>query len=211
MLSNDRFVASFGAVPAGDLSEIVKVGVHAVRNGFGIVPCHPDTAEPMCTLTAAAAKKEPDHDCYHVITDDKQARTILTRLTRNEQTVNLAIDLEASKMIVRPDNDNPTIKIGNRGFAFLEGEPSVTDHWLVPPSVVDGTPLMLVGQTNPVEEEEPVTAPDDLAQRVEVLETETERSLSALEAEVDQLRTSFAAMKSALVVALKELQELKNR
>jgi hypothetical protein len=203
-------VASFGSVPAGDLSDVVKVGVGAVRAGFGVVPCHPGTDEPMCTLTATAAKKDPDHYCYHVLTDDKNTRTVLTRLTRNDAQVNLAVDLEASRMAVLGGSDNPTVimheqPLGDEWFEIPEGVTATsavisTGHILVPPSTLDGQPLQLVGQTNQLPEE-----------YQEMTQESIWEDPSDIEDRVKSLEEKVAVLQSVMTVILTELKGLKEK
>jgi hypothetical protein len=209
MLSTDRFVGVFGSVAAGDLSQIVKVGVAACRQGFGIVPCAPGTADPVCTLTATAAKKDPDHKCYHVITDDKQARTILSRLTRTGDEINLAVDLEASKMavysVVDPEHAtvyDPDAQKYQAWCELTEGEePPQTGHVLVPPSIIGGHGLQIVGQTNKEDDGMPedIWKTDDAGVAL--------REMSERVAAIEEV---LPALKNALKVALTTLQELKN-
>lgn len=126
MLGVDRFVATFGATPAGDTDAIVRVGVGAVRAGFAIVVDRPLTKIPMCVLNTRDAKRADEeaqqaakeaghprwdkirHDCglKHAITDDKKARTILQRLTKDGSAVNIGVELSASRMVV-VDVDTP--------------------------------------------------------------------------------------------------------
>lgn len=184
MLLEDRFVGSFGIVAAGDDELVVKVGVAAVRNRFAVVPMQFDTNLPACALTAAAAKKEPDHRCYHVFTEDTKLRTALTRMTKakagsdEKPRVGLAIDLAASEIGIAYDISqfwvgppiSPTL-IGPDGeeiFVFdlsngdIDHEDIITEGTLlVPPSQVKGKPVQLVGQmsstSDNVQPENPLT------------------------------------------------------
>jgi hypothetical protein len=167
VLSNDRLVGVFGSVPAGDRSALVKIAVAAVRAGFHLVVCEDGSDKPVCTLTARDQKKDPDHECYHVLSDDKTTRTVLNRLTKAKgdgspaSTYNLAVELEPSKLAVAVDWTHPEIS------ATMERPDGSTQTWfevedpgdvpeefitkgalLVPPSLIGEDPIRLVGQLN---------------------------------------------------------------
>lgn len=120
MISSDVFASCFGSVPSGDDESLVRVVVHAVRQGFAIVLCHPGTKKPLCTLTTRQAKTEDRktqeaakeagdtywqrrrHACglHHALTDDVAARRVTTRLVKELGAVNLGVELGRSRMIV---------------------------------------------------------------------------------------------------------------
>jgi hypothetical protein len=176
MLLNDRFVGSFGSVAAGDDELIVKVAVAAVRNGFAVVPMQFNSSEPACALTAAAAKKEPDHECYHVLTEDTKVRATFQRLTKakagsdEKPRIGLAIDIGASNIAVTeeveswwegPEISATLIMPDGRGVYVFDLSNSTEEDYsrlpdnvvnegtlLVPPSQFDGKPVILIGQMN---------------------------------------------------------------
>lgn len=56
MIGNDKFVQVFGSVPPGDDDALIRVASNAIREGFAIVLCKPNTKIPMCTLSARDSK-----------------------------------------------------------------------------------------------------------------------------------------------------------
>lgn len=126
MISNDTFAACFGSVPAGDTESLVRVAVHAVRNGYAIVPNRPGQKVPVCTLTARQAKQADTaaqqeakaagdvywqrrrHPCglHHAITEDTVARRVIARLLESAGPINLGIEVGRSRMVV-VDVDTP--------------------------------------------------------------------------------------------------------
>lgn len=120
MISESPFSAVFGAaVPGGDDS-LVHLARAAVNAGFAVVPNHPGTKKPMCTLNAlerkradVAAQEEarlaghrnPDnarHICgvHHAITLSKDSDRVIRRLIKDGQRPNLGIELGRSNVIV---------------------------------------------------------------------------------------------------------------
>jgi hypothetical protein len=61
LIGNDKFVAVFGSVPAGDDTLLTQIAANAVREGFHIVLCAPGTDIPVCTLPVS--KQKQDHEC----------------------------------------------------------------------------------------------------------------------------------------------------
>lgn len=120
MIFNDVFSNVFGNVPAGDEDNIVKVAVGAVRAGWAVVVDKPGSKAPMCILTARQAKQadklarqgaeaagDPSyarrrHACglHHALTDDAQARRVVTRLVKDNGPVNLGLELGRSRLVV---------------------------------------------------------------------------------------------------------------
>jgi hypothetical protein len=120
MIAESSFAAVFGAPAVGGEDSLVHMARAAVRAGFAIVPCLPGTKQPMCTLperdkkradeeakAAARAAGRPRwhsarHACgvKHAITDEKDSDRIIRRLVRNYGTVNLGVELSASRVIV---------------------------------------------------------------------------------------------------------------
>jgi uncharacterized small protein (DUF1192 family) len=218
MLSNDRFVSVWGAVPAGDTENLVKIAVGAVRNGFAVVPCHPGTDEPMCALGVRDAKKE--HECYHPLTVDTKARAAMTRLTKDGARPNLAVDLVASNLAVIENltmpGTSPTVVLPDgtthHWFEVPEGAVTTFDrsgHVLVPPSILEAGPVRLVGQTNQL----PKELIDMAATPAENLtiwgSTDTDERVEALEAEVAALKEDLAAAKKAAKTALAVILEMR--
>lgn len=230
MLLNDRFVGTFGTVAPGDRELIVKVAVAAARNGFGVVPLT-DEGEPACALGVRDAKKP--HDCYHVLTVDTQVRAAFNRLTKDGATCNLGIDLAASNIGITTDVSwwngpelSPTLIMpeGERLYVFdvsdadqrvienLDGTFVMDGTLMVPPSCLPNDPaamVRLIGQMNYLkdnnaEKEETVT-PEETRELWENRPAET----LALEARIDSLENQVAALKSALIVALTNIKELK--
>lgn len=254
ILLDDRFVGTFGVVAAGDDSAIVKVAVAAARAGFGVVPMQYNSSTPACGLTIRESKKP--HDCYHVYTEDTKVRPAFQRLTKDEARVGLAIDLGISNIGVIDNVDwwegpeiSPTLVMPDDKVLYVfdlsdadQANPVDTKDiipesmitsgtLLVPPSVFDDKPVVLVGQMNKLsdnvrtetQEEETVAAtetevPDTLwnndtqdvavlTERVEALEIALRESAGTIEA----LTEKFGKLQEALVVALTTIKELKNR
>ena len=57
MISNDRFVATFGTVAPKDGESLIALVSNAVREGFAIVLCRPGDKVPLCTLSEVQRKK----------------------------------------------------------------------------------------------------------------------------------------------------------
>jgi hypothetical protein len=211
----------FGSVPAGDEENLVKIAVGAVRAGFAVVPCVRGTSEPQCTLTAQQAKKEPDHHCYHPLTSDTMARTVINRLTKDGKLVNLAIDLGLSGMAVLENCDvpgtTPTVTVGQdhyHWFEVPEGVEPTADvlyhgHMLVPPSILDNNLVMAVGQTNPLPKE---LREEETAVETNTVwdETDADQRVEELQARVELLEGQWDKMRNALKVALGEIAKLKS-
>ena len=120
MIAESSFAAVFGAPAIGGEDSLVHLARAAVRAGFAVVPCLPGTKQPMCTLPerdrksadtaaqdAARAAGRPRwhtarHACgvKHAITAEKDSDRIIRRLVRNYGTVNLGVELSASRVIV---------------------------------------------------------------------------------------------------------------
>lgn len=56
MMGTEAFRAVFGAVPAGDEEQYVRLVLAGARAGFAVVLVRPGLKAPMCTLTTAQAK-----------------------------------------------------------------------------------------------------------------------------------------------------------
>lgn len=218
MLLEDRFVGSFGIVAAGDDELIVKVAVAAVRNGFAVVPMQFNSDAPACALTAAAAKKEPDHECYHVLTEDTKVRATFQRLTKpkagetEKPRIGLAIDLAASDIGVTEDVSwwvgpeiSPTMVMpdGQGLYVFdLTGETDVPDGMittgtlLVPPSQVDDKPVILVGQINSPSDNIPSdnNEEEDMSPEVETIWNETDENTIAMAGRIEALELQIAEL-----------------
>lgn len=227
ILLNDRFVGSFGVVAPGDDELIVKIAVAAVRQGFAVVPMQYNSNEPACALTIRDSKKP--HDCYHVMTEDTKVRAAFTRLIKptkdNENPrVGLAIDLGASNIGVTHDISewwvgpeiSPTMVMpdGRALYVFDLTGYGINDipdgmlcsgTLLVPPSIYDDIPVVLVGQMNNFsdneqEQEQTMSSPADLWNSDR--EAEMNARIEALEATVEKLQ-------NALIVALTAMKEIK--
>lgn len=165
MLLNDRFVGTFGIVPAGDKTEIVKLSVAAVRAGFRIVVLRGH--EQICPLGVRDRKKP--HECYHVFTEDTKMRAAMNRLVKEHgvEELNLALDIGASNLIVttgRPDwwvgpEIGPTLLMPNGTHLYVfdttDADPAdmpdlpiPRELLMVPPSTLGGGAVQLVGQLN---------------------------------------------------------------
>ena len=166
ILLEDRFVGTFGTVPAGDRSLITKIAVEAARRGFGVVPMQADAVNPACALGVRDAKKE--HECYHVLTSDTKVRAAFNRLTKDDGVVNLAIDVAASGIgwchdvsdwwVGPPISPTMLGLDGDAIYVFELTDPRdmnnphlhTTGTLLVPPTADDesGDYIQLIGQMN---------------------------------------------------------------
>lgn len=238
MLLNDRFVGSFGTVPPGDRSLIVKVAVSAARNGFAVVPMQDDAINPACALTLRDAKK--DHECYHPLTEDTKVRAAFQRLTKDGKTCNLAIDIGQSNIGIATDVSwwegpeiSPTLigLNGERIYVFdLNGYEGIVDPaiqtegtLLVPPTTDDGgiTRVELVGQLNHLtdnvptetEEQEEVTPEQsrELWESRPEEEAKQDARIAALEEANERLTAQLDKLQQALVVGLTAMKELRDR
>lgn len=119
MISTDKFVNTFGPVPAGDTEKLINLAVLAVRNDFAIVLDEPGAKKPLCPLTARAAKTADreaqeaaqssgderwamrKHACgiHHAFTDDVAIRAVLKRLTKAGIVPNLGVQPRLSRMV----------------------------------------------------------------------------------------------------------------
>lgn len=121
MISESTFTSIFGAVPAGSTeASLVHLCREAIRRGYAIVPCHPGTKKPMCTLSSREINKADElaretaranghrkwatvrHACglYHAMTDTKESDRVIKRLVRDHGQINIGIELKRSRMIV---------------------------------------------------------------------------------------------------------------
>lgn len=129
MNNTDRFVSTFGIVPADDDESLIAVVSNAVRSGFAIVLCKPGEKTPLCILSdrdrnkadqaardEAAAIGDPHfakrtHACgiFHALTvewagDATKVRTkvgtVIRRLVKLYGGVNIGVELGLSRMLV---------------------------------------------------------------------------------------------------------------
>lgn len=119
MIVNDRFMGTFGRVPAGSDEGLANVVTGAVRAGYAVVLNHPGTKTPLCTLTAreakeadraaqAAAQEAEDpyadrrrHTCgiAHALTDPATAPRIASRLIKRHGHVNIGVHVGLSRLV----------------------------------------------------------------------------------------------------------------
>lgn len=164
MINSDPFGAVFGSClnDGTGLDRLPHIASFAVKQGFAILPCAPDTDEPICTL---AGKPKP-HDCglAHVLRGEDaapQAMSIFRRLARIHGKVNIAVVPHLSGLLhieVRGParrawladrwDGSPTVLCGpvaHYWFRLPSGvRPRPQRPAVVPPSVIAGVPLRMV-------------------------------------------------------------------
>lgn len=119
MIVNDRFMGTFGRVPAGSDEGLANVVTGAVRAGFAVVLNRPGTKTPLCTLTAREAKEKDAaareaaeaagdphsarrrHACgiAHALTDPATAPRIAARMVKRHGHVNLGVHVGLSRLV----------------------------------------------------------------------------------------------------------------
>lgn len=120
MIAESSFATIFGAAVAGGDDSLVHITRAAVRAGFAVVPCWPETKQPMCTLSAREIKAADEaaraeayeagnrrwdttrHACgvHHALTDSTVADRVVRRLVRNHGRINLGVELHRSRIVV---------------------------------------------------------------------------------------------------------------
>lgn len=120
MIGSAPFATVFGAAAVGGDDPLLYIARAAIRAGFAVVPNHPGTKKPMCTLSAlekkradtaakaealAAGHRNPDqakHVCgvHHAITDEKESDRVFRRFAKADIRPNIGVELGRSKVIV---------------------------------------------------------------------------------------------------------------
>jgi len=120
MIAESAFTTVFGAVPAGGNDRLLYLCRAAVDQGYAIVPLHPGTKKPMCTLTSREVRDADElaredarlaghkhwatarHACglKHALTERKDVDRVIKRLVKNHGEINIGVELGRSRVIV---------------------------------------------------------------------------------------------------------------
>jgi hypothetical protein len=164
VINSDPFGAVFGSSKAdgSGLERLPHIASFAVKQGFAILPCAPDTGELLCPLPG----RPKPHDCglAHTFRGEDQAQHVMgvfRRLARVHGPVNIAVVPHLSGMLhieVRGParrawlaerwDGSPTVLHGDVAHHWFRLPPGVVPRVgkavPVPPSVISGVPLRMV-------------------------------------------------------------------
>lgn len=164
MINSDPFGAVFGSSRSDGtgLEHLPRIASFAVKQGFAILPCAPDTGDLICPLPG----KPKPHDCglAHAIRGEDNsthAMGVFRRLARVHGPVNIAVVPHLSGMLhteVRGParrawlterwDGSPTVLHGPVEHYWFRlppaARPRVGKAVAVPPSVIAGVPLRMV-------------------------------------------------------------------